>query len=157
MRFQAEPSAIREIAAFLQQKARECHICVQEKKVNIHLQKHPDAEAKDNVKFLTTLERCFKALQTVNRDTITQISDIIPSLLGAVRMVWIISRYFNIDEYMEPLMKRVADQISDKVEEAVQLPQVGSFQRFAPLNLWKPLKNFQSKDIKNMNTITRML
>ncbi|CAD7925016.1 unnamed protein product [Amoebophrya sp. A120] len=79
------------------------------------------AEAKDNVKFLTTLERHFKNLQT---GPVTQIVEILPSLLNSIRMVWIISRYFNIDEYMEPLMKRVAEQIADKVEEAIQIPAI---------------------------------
>ena len=43
------------------------------------------------------------------------IVETLPSLMNAIRMVWIISRYFNTDEYMEPLMKRIADQIADKV------------------------------------------
>ncbi|CAD7947894.1 unnamed protein product [Amoebophrya sp. A25] len=79
------------------------------------------AEAKDNVKFLTTLERHFKNLQT---NPVHQVVEVLPSLLNSIRMVWIISRYFNIDEYMEPLMKRVADQIADKVEESIQIPQI---------------------------------
>jgi dynein heavy chain len=79
------------------------------------------AEAKDNVKFLTTLERHFKNLANGSMHTIVETW---PSLLNAIRMVWIISRYFYTDEYMEPLMKRIADQIADKVEEQITVQKI---------------------------------
>jgi dynein heavy chain, axonemal len=47
------------------------------------------SEAKDNVKFLTTLERHFKNLE---QNPMQSIVEILPSLLSAIRMVWIISR-----------------------------------------------------------------
>jgi dynein heavy chain len=77
--------------------------------------------AKDNVKFLTTLERHFKNLATGSMQTIVET---LPSLLNAIRMVWIISRYFNTDAYMEPLMKRIAEQIADKVEEQINVNMI---------------------------------
>ena len=46
-------------------------------------------EAKDNVKFLQTLERHFKNLENGSLQTIVET---LPSLLNAIRMVWIISR-----------------------------------------------------------------
>ncbi len=49
-------------------------------------------DAKDNVKFLTTLERHFKNLAHGGLATIL---DTLPSMLNALRMVWIISRYFR--------------------------------------------------------------
>lgn len=45
------------------------------------------SEAKDNVKFLTTLERHFKNLSEGDLSTML---DTIPSMLKALRMVWII-------------------------------------------------------------------
>ena len=48
-------------------------------------------DAKDNVKFLTTLERHFKNL---SHGILATIIDTLPSMLNALRMVWIISRYF---------------------------------------------------------------
>ena len=45
-------------------------------------------EAKDNVKFLQTLERHFKNLENGSLQTIVET---LPSLLNAIRMVWIIS------------------------------------------------------------------
>jgi dynein heavy chain, axonemal len=55
------------------------------------------AEAKDNVKFLSTLERHFKNITTGSFSTIL---DTLPSLMNAIRMVWIISRHYNNDERM---------------------------------------------------------
>eukprot|EP00397_Hematodinium_sp_SG-2012_P000029 GEMP01000029.1.p1 GENE.GEMP01000029.1~~GEMP01000029.1.p1 ORF type:complete len:4546 (+),score=1158.20 GEMP01000029.1:32-13639(+) len=80
-------------------------------------------EAKDNLKFLTTLERHFKYLATGSMQTIVET---LPGLLNAIRMVWIISRYLNSEEYMEPLMKSVADQIADKVEEQINVSVIFS-------------------------------
>lgn len=55
------------------------------------------AEAKDNVKFLTTLERHFKNL---SNGSFSVILDTLESLMNAIRMVWIISRHYNTDERM---------------------------------------------------------
>eukprot|EP00762_Andalucia_godoyi_P000035 ANDGO_02235.mRNA.1 Dynein-1-alpha heavy chain len=73
-------------------------------------------EAKDNVKFLTTLERHFKNLSVGNLGTI---NETIPSMMNALRMVWIISRHYNTDERMVPLMERIAWEISEKVATAI--------------------------------------
>eukprot|EP00003_Mantamonas_plastica_P033032 TRINITY_DN926_c0_g2_i1.p1 TRINITY_DN926_c0_g2~~TRINITY_DN926_c0_g2_i1.p1 ORF type:complete len:434 (-),score=114.13 TRINITY_DN926_c0_g2_i1:101-1366(-) len=54
-------------------------------------------EAKDNVKFLTTLERHFKNISSEN-SSLTIILDTLPSMMNAIRMVWIISRHYNTDE-----------------------------------------------------------
>ncbi len=45
-------------------------------------------EAKDNAKFLTTLERHFKNIQI---NSLAVVKDAIPSLMNALRFVWIIS------------------------------------------------------------------
>ncbi|KAI8847268.1 dynein heavy chain and region D6 of dynein motor-domain-containing protein [Chytridium lagenaria] len=54
-------------------------------------------EAKDNVKFLSTLERHFK---NIISGSLTSVQDALPSLMNAIRMVWIISRHYNRDERM---------------------------------------------------------
>lgn len=69
-------------------------------------------EAKDNVKFLTTLERHFKNISSGN---LTAILDTLPSMMNALRMVWVISRHYNTDDQMLPLMRRIASEIADKV------------------------------------------
>lgn len=66
-------------------------------------------EAKDNVKFLSTLERHFKNLSP--SASFPQVQDKLPSMMNALRMVWIISRHYNTDDRMVPLMQRIAWQL----------------------------------------------
>jgi dynein heavy chain len=75
-------------------------------------------EARDNVKFLSTLERHFKNLSTGSLGTILET---IPSLINGLRMVWIISRHYNTDEQMLPLMKRIVNELTDKVASEVNV------------------------------------
>ncbi|KAJ3328734.1 Dynein heavy chain 10, axonemal, partial [Blyttiomyces sp. JEL0837] len=76
------------------------------------------AEAKDNIKFLSTLERHFKNIIT---GSLTSVQDSLPSLLNAIRMVWIISRHYNRDERMVPLMSRIAWELANKVANIVDV------------------------------------
>ncbi|KAH8057483.1 dynein light chain binding protein [Aureococcus anophagefferens] len=82
-------------------------------------------EAKDNVKFLTTLERHFK---NITRGSFTTILDTLPSMMNAIRMVWIISRHYNTDlrppRRMVPLMERIAYKIAEKVETEVNIKTI---------------------------------
>jgi dynein heavy chain len=54
-------------------------------------------EAKDNVKFLTTLERQFKNLTT---EGLEGIFETLPSLMNGLKLVWIISKHYKTDEKM---------------------------------------------------------
>ena len=78
-------------------------------------------EAKDNVKFLTTLERHFK---NISRGKLSQIQDTIPSMMNAIRMVWIISRHYNTDERVVPLMELIASEIAAKVADKIDVKKV---------------------------------
>jgi dynein heavy chain len=49
-------------------------------------------EARDNVKFLTTLERHFKNIAS---GPLNGILDTLPPMMNALRMVWIISRHYS--------------------------------------------------------------
>ncbi|NWR55804.1 DYH10 protein, partial [Bucorvus abyssinicus] len=82
------------------------------------LRKH-HVEAVDSVKFLSTLERHLKNLTYGTGFDV--VLDTIPSLMNALRMVWIISRHYNKDEWMVPLMERIAWEISARVYNAVDL------------------------------------
>ncbi|KAJ8963302.1 hypothetical protein NQ318_018771 [Aromia moschata] len=62
-------------------------------------------EAKDNVKFLTTIGRHLKTI-THNPD-FKKVSDCIPLLMSGLRLVWVLSRYYNTDEVMVPFMERI--------------------------------------------------
>jgi dynein heavy chain len=78
-------------------------------------------EAQDNAKFLTTLERHFKVL---NNAELEFIIDTMPSMMNAIRMVWIISRHYNTDERMVPLLLRIANKICDRVSAAVAVDTI---------------------------------
>ena len=78
-------------------------------------------EAKDNVKFLTTLERHFKNISSGN---LSSILDTLPTMMNALRMVWIISRHYSDDVRMGTLFERIANEIADKVADHLDLRQI---------------------------------
>lgn len=76
-------------------------------------------EAKDNVRFLSTLERHFKNI--THGATFQVVIDTLPSMMNALRMVWIISRHYNRDERMIPLMERIAWELAERVARVIQV------------------------------------
>lgn len=78
-------------------------------------------EAKDNVKFLTTLERHFKHLTEGSFNTI---NDSMFAMLNGLKMVWVISRHYNSDDRMSPLMENIAKTLVKRVREEVKLNAV---------------------------------
>ena len=76
-------------------------------------------EAKDNVRFLSTLERHFKNL--AHGASFNIVLETIPSMMNALRMVWIISRHYNRDERMVPLMERIAWELSERVAKIINV------------------------------------
>ena len=77
-----------------------------------------NTEAKDNVKFLATLERHFKNITTGSFNTI---ADTLHSMMNAIRMVWIISRHYNTDERMVPLMELISSEIALKCSKEINI------------------------------------
>ncbi|NWR99676.1 DYH10 protein, partial [Motacilla alba] len=82
------------------------------------LKKH-HMEAQDNAKFLSTIERHLKNLSTGTG--VDVISSVIPSLLNALRLVWIMSRHYNKDARMVPFLERISWEISERVRRVVDL------------------------------------
>ena len=74
------------------------------------------AEASDNVKFLSTLERLFKTLATAPLNTVIEA---LPSLFNGLRMVWVISHGYSTDDAMLPLLRRIASELSERVTSEV--------------------------------------
>ena len=74
-------------------------------------------EAKDNVKFLGTLERHFKNLAQGANFSI--VLDTLPNLMNSLRMVWVISRHYNTDDRMAPLMERIAWVLCDRATTVI--------------------------------------
>lgn len=79
-------------------------------------------EAKDNVKFLSTLERHFKNIAHGSNFTI--VLETLPGMMNSMRMVWVISRYYNTDERMVPLMERVAWELCERVARVMNIRTV---------------------------------
>lgn len=87
-------------------------------------------EARDNVKFLTTLERHFKNLasgdlalmldtlvseQSENRDKESG------PMFSALRMVWIISRHYSNDQRMGTLLERISAEVQGQVKAQIDI------------------------------------
>ncbi|XP_064612357.1 LOW QUALITY PROTEIN: dynein axonemal heavy chain 10-like [Liolophura sinensis] len=79
-------------------------------------------EAKDNVRFLSTLERHFKNI--AHGATFQVVIETIPSMMNALRMVWIISRHYNKDERMIPLMERIAWELAQRVQRVINVREL---------------------------------
>jgi len=43
-------------------------------------------------------------------------------MMNALRMVWTISRHFNTDDKMLPLMERIAAVIAQRVKQVIKVP-----------------------------------
>ena len=76
-------------------------------------------EAKDNVRFLSTLERHFKNI--CYGASFHVVTETLPSMMNALRMIWIISRHYNKDERMVPLMERIAHELSERVSKVINI------------------------------------
>lgn len=65
------------------------------------------------------MERHFK--NVTHGATFRVVTETIPKMMSALRMVWIISRHYNRDERMVPLMERIANQLCDRVARSINV------------------------------------
>lgn len=96
-------------------------------------------EAKDNVKFLSTLERHLKNLAHGSNFTI--VLETIPGLMNSLRMVWVISRHYNTDERMVPLMMRIAWELCERVARIINVKTIFRLERISYLAAFLILSN----------------
>ncbi|XP_058491324.1 dynein axonemal heavy chain 10 [Solea solea] len=76
-------------------------------------------ESDDNLRFLSTLERHFMNLATGSNFSV--LLDTISPLMDSLQIVWIISRHYNTNERMVPLMERIAWQLCERVSQVVDV------------------------------------
>jgi len=73
-------------------------------------------EAKDNVKYLNTLERFIEPLYSGDPEIIIEM---LPALLNALKMVHTIARYFNTTERMTKLFMKITNQMVNSCKLAL--------------------------------------
>ena len=85
-------------------------------------------EAKDNVKYLSTLERFIDPLYT---GTPQQIIETLPALMNAIKMIHTIARFYNTSDKMTGLFIKITNQMIKNCKEKI-IPK-GS----KPEDVWK--------------------
>jgi len=65
-------------------------------------------EAKDNVKYLQTLEKFIDPLDNGSPDSI---KEILPALMNSIKMIHTIARYYNTNERMTALFAKITTNI----------------------------------------------
>jgi len=96
-------------------------------------------EAKDNVKYLTTLEKFIEPLYLSNPTTII---DTLPALMNAVKMIHTIARYYNTTERMTNLFAKITNQMITNCKECVlEGDESDSLWKKDPLALIKNLES----------------
>uniref|UniRef100_A0A8C7BQU9 Dynein axonemal heavy chain 10 n=1 Tax=Neovison vison TaxID=452646 RepID=A0A8C7BQU9_NEOVI len=106
-------------------------------------------EASDNVRFLSTVERHFKNI--THGSSFHVVLETIPSMMSALRMVWIISRHYNKDERMIPLMERIAWEIAERVCKVVNLRTLFVMEEF--YNIFGPELKAVTGDPKRIDDV----
>jgi len=76
-------------------------------------------EAKDNVKFLTTLE---SMLEVLMQGTIEEAIETLPTLLANVKLIYEIARFYNTPANMTRLLLKISNQIVRKCKDAIMEP-----------------------------------
>jgi len=81
-------------------------------------------EAKDNEKFLSTLERQFKNFSIEGPEGLKIIEETIPSLMNGLKLIWTISRHYKTDNKMENLFVKITNEIAQKVEKQIRIDKL---------------------------------
>lgn len=76
-------------------------------------------EAKDNMKYLSSLEKYIEPLYTGSP---TQIIDILPGLMKNIRMMHSIARYYSTNERMTTLFKKITHQMISNCKATINKP-----------------------------------
>jgi len=78
-------------------------------------------EANNNLKFLATLqEPCQRLAEAHPRD----IPDLLPEILNLIRIIWSASKYYNTDERLTGLLRKVSNQIIVQCSAVISLEEI---------------------------------
>lgn len=73
-------------------------------------------EAKDNVKYLATLE---KSLEPMYHARVAEITESMPALLINIRMMYTIARFYSTSEHMTRLFTKITNQLVRRCKEQI--------------------------------------
>jgi len=76
-------------------------------------------EAKDNVKYLATLEL---SLEPMYHGSVQAITETLPALMSNIRMMYTIARYYSTSEHMSRLFTKLTNQMIRKCKEQITEP-----------------------------------
>ncbi|KAL7543927.1 hypothetical protein ACHAXR_013293, partial [Thalassiosira sp. AJA248-18] len=74
-------------------------------------------EAKDNLKYLSTLQRFIEPLYS---GTAQSIIDTLPALINSIKMIYTISRYYNTEERVANMLAKITDQMVIRCKENIK-------------------------------------
>jgi len=78
-------------------------------------------EAQNNLKFLSELQGpCEKLSQAAPAD----IPSILPEILNLIRMIWTVSKFYNTDERVTQLLRKISNQIIVQCGKKIDLDQI---------------------------------
>lgn len=100
-------------------------------------------EAKDNVKYLTTLEQFIEPLYNETPDVV---KDTLPALMNSIKMIHTIARYYNTNDRMTELFKKITAQMIVCCKNAIldgetSEEKLWDHERFPPEKLIPVLKS----------------
>jgi dynein heavy chain len=79
------------------------------------------AEAKDNLKFLKTLESPCRALSKADPK---HIPPILKEMLNLIRMIWMLSRFYNTEDRLTGLLRKLSNEVMNRCRAKISLNDV---------------------------------
>ena len=89
-------------------------------------------ETNDNVRFLQTVDRHFKILAS---GSLSAVKDTVSGMISALQTIWIISRHYNTEARMLPLLLGIEEKLIEKVTAEANLKSVLRMPRASGVHL----------------------
>lgn len=79
------------------------------------------AESNDNLKFLESIRNQCTALRQIEPDKIIQI---LPDLLNRIRLIWSLSRFYNDNEHVSAILRKVSNEIIRRFRSHIDMREI---------------------------------